>query len=327
MINDWSDDIEKVLDQIRINCVILSKQHKKRYFYLNYILQYFRLPVIIISGINSIISVGLQPYLNQGTISMMTCLLALACSIIGSIELYLAIQKSMENELLASKDFYILSIDLHKTLTLSRLHRPIPAKEYLEKKYSEYVKMYENSNLLSKKIIDSLNPLPEPQLNLIQNISSKYAPRSISDEEESAYNISQSPSGLDEESIIRPQMQSQRLQEISEKASPLLSNLVSQKQQASEKVSLLSKNAQQKSQEMGEKVSHSLLPSNKIQEAPAIINKELLSYEYDRESLLPLKINGKPVFEIPSSSSSPLNSSPSTPVSLSAIDNEKENTP
>lgn len=338
MINDWSDDIEKVLDQIRINCVILSKQHKKRYFYLNYILQYFRLPVIIISGINSIISVGLQPYLNQGTISMMTCLLALACSIIGSIELYLAIQKSMENELLASKDFYILSIDLHKTLTLSRLHRPIPAKEYLEKKYSEYVKMFENSNLLSKKIIDSLNPLPQPQLNLIQNISSKYQPRSISDEEESSsnYNISQSPSGLDEESMIHPQMQSQQIQEISEKASTsLLSNLVSQKQQASEKVSLLSKNAQQNGQEMVEKVSHSLLPSNKIQEAPAMmINKaqEFLSYEYDRESLLPLKINGKeiekigkPLFEIPSSSPSPLNS-PSTPVSLSAIENEERNT-
>jgi hypothetical protein len=235
----------------------------------------------------------------------------------------LAIQKSMENELLASKDFYILSIDLHKTLTLSRLHRPIPAKEYLEKKYNEYVKMYENSNLLSKKIIDSLNPLPEPSLNLINRISSKYAVASISDEEESSsnYNIPQSPSGLDEEPMIHPQMQSERIQEISEKASTslsLLSNLVSQKRQDSEKVSLLSKNVQQKGKEMGEKVSHSLLPSNKVQ--------ELLSYEYDRESLLPLNLNGKPVFEIPSSSPSSLNSSPSTPVSLSAIDNEKENT-
>lgn len=31
-------------------------------------------------------------------ISMMTCLLALVCSIIGSIELYLVIQKSMESD-------------------------------------------------------------------------------------------------------------------------------------------------------------------------------------------------------------------------------------
>ena len=33
--NDWTEDIDRVLDQIRMNSVILSKQHKKRYFYLH----------------------------------------------------------------------------------------------------------------------------------------------------------------------------------------------------------------------------------------------------------------------------------------------------
>jgi hypothetical protein len=159
-MSDWTTDIENVLEHIRINAVLLSKEHKKRYFYLTELLRYFRLPVIILSGINSIVSVGLQPYLQQGTISVMTCLLALICSIIGSIELYLTIQKSMENELLSSKDYYILSIDIFKTLALNKDHRPIPAKEYLDKKYEEYVKLFENSNLLSKRLADKLNPLP-----------------------------------------------------------------------------------------------------------------------------------------------------------------------
>jgi hypothetical protein len=203
-MNDWTQDIDNVLDQIRINSVILSKQHKKRYFYLIDILQYFRLPVIIMSGINSIISVGLQPYLNQGTISMMTCLLALVCSIIGSIELYLTIQKSAENELLASKDYYILSIDIHKTLSLSKHNRPIPAKEYLDKKYDEYVKLYENSNLLSKKIIDSLNPLPEPNLHKIVGISSKYFRANSTDEEASVCMTPQPSAFSDEESKLSP---------------------------------------------------------------------------------------------------------------------------
>jgi hypothetical protein len=159
-MSDWTVDIENVLEQIRVNSVLLSKEHKKRYFYLTEILRYFRLPVIIVSGINSIISVGLQPYLEQETISMMTCLLALLCSIIGSVELYLTIQKSMENELISSKDYYLLSIDIHKTLTLGKEHRPIPAKEYLDEKYNDYVKLFENSNLLARKVIDKLNPLP-----------------------------------------------------------------------------------------------------------------------------------------------------------------------
>jgi hypothetical protein len=168
---DWTSDIENVLDNIRINSVILSNEHKNKYFHLKTILRYFRLPVIIISGINSIVSVGLQPYVDQGIISIMTCLLALVCSIIGSIELYLAIQKGMENELVVSKDYYILSVDIYKTLTLSKNHRPIPAKDYLDKKYNDYIKLFENSNLLAKELTDKLNPLPPipPTINMIED--------------------------------------------------------------------------------------------------------------------------------------------------------------
>jgi hypothetical protein len=171
-MSDWTEDIERVLENIRINAVLLSKEHKKRYFNLTETLKYYKIPVIIISSINSIVSVGFQPYLEQGVISMMTCLLALVCSIIGAIELYLTIQKSMENELMSSKDYYILSIDIYKTLSLGKEHRPIPAKEYLDKKYGDYVKLFETSNLLDKRIMDKLNPLP------IETLSIKIEPNS-----------------------------------------------------------------------------------------------------------------------------------------------------
>jgi hypothetical protein len=161
MDNDWSLDIENVLENIRINSVILSKEHKRRYFYLKENLKYYRLPVIVLSGINSIVSVGLQPYIDQGIISVVTCLLALICSIIGSIELYLAIQKGMENELICQRDYYLLSIDIFKTNSLSNEHRPIPAKEYLEKCYNTYCKLIESSNAVSKSVEDKLCPLPE----------------------------------------------------------------------------------------------------------------------------------------------------------------------
>jgi hypothetical protein len=159
-MDDWTTDIEFVLENIRVNCVVLSKEHKRQYFIFKDILQYFRLPLIIISGINSIISVGLQPYVTQSIISMITCLLALICSIIGSIELYLAIQKSMENELTAQRDYYLMSVDIYKTLSLSREHRPVPAKDYLEKQYNSYCKLIENSNTVMKRLDDRLAPLP-----------------------------------------------------------------------------------------------------------------------------------------------------------------------
>jgi hypothetical protein len=156
----WTDDIEQVLDAIYQNCVTLSNEHKKRYFSLKENLKYYRLPVIVISGINSVISVGLQPYVQQDLISVVTCLLALVCSIIGSIELYLAIQKSMEMELISQRDFHLLGIDIKKTLLLTREHRPRPAKDYLDSQYNLYCKLIESSNTLAKEMEDKLNKLP-----------------------------------------------------------------------------------------------------------------------------------------------------------------------
>lgn len=164
MENDWTQDIESVLENIRINCVILSKEHKTRYFDLKENLKYYRLPVIVISGVNSIVSVGLQPYMEQGAISMITCLLALTCSIIGSIELYLAIQKSMESELISQRDYYLLGVDIFKTLSLAKEHRPIPAKDYLEKCYNLYCRLMENSNAVAKKLDDKLCPISPPNI-------------------------------------------------------------------------------------------------------------------------------------------------------------------
>jgi hypothetical protein len=155
-MNDWTEDIENVLEKIRKNSSILSEEHKQTYFRLKNTLQYFRLPLIVISGINSVVSVGMQQYLEQSAISGITCVLSLICSIIGSIELFLAIQKRVEGELISSREYYLLTIDIQKTLLLNREHRPLPAKEYLEKIYNTYIKLTENSNLVKKSIKDDL---------------------------------------------------------------------------------------------------------------------------------------------------------------------------
>jgi len=160
--NDWTEDIEQVLDKIRRNSSLLSEEHKKNFFRFKNALQYFRLPLIVISGINSVISVGMQNYLEQKTISGITCVLSLICSVIGSIELFLAIQKRVESELISSRDYYLLSIDIQKTLLLSREHRPVPAKEYLDKSFNNYIKLREQSNLVKKAVKDELADITPP---------------------------------------------------------------------------------------------------------------------------------------------------------------------
>ena len=165
-MTDWTDDIDEVLNNIRLNCVILSKLHKQRYFELQSTLKYYRLPVIILNGINSIFAVGLQPYIQQGTISLTNSLIALTCGIIGSIELYFGIQKRLENDMISQRDYYLLGIDIFKTLSLDKSNRPIPAKDFLEKSYNVYTKLIESSATLAKVKGDKLIPI---ELN-IQNL-------------------------------------------------------------------------------------------------------------------------------------------------------------
>jgi hypothetical protein len=153
---DWTSDIDSILDSIRQNCNLMCKAHKQRYFENKDRLKWYRVPVIILNGFNSIISVGLQPYANQGVISITTSLIALTCGIVGSIELYLGVQKKLESDLIAQRDYYLLGVDIYKTLSLNRINRPVPAKDYLEKSYNTYTKLIESSETLLKKIDDKL---------------------------------------------------------------------------------------------------------------------------------------------------------------------------
>jgi hypothetical protein len=69
------------------------------------------------------------------------------------------VEKSMSIELLVSKQYYILSTDIYRCLALDRQNRSIDGKTFLDESYNRYIKLYEQSNLLSKKIKDSLRPL------------------------------------------------------------------------------------------------------------------------------------------------------------------------
>ena len=159
---NWNDDAERVLELIRQNSVLLSQYHASRYYHFKGYLKYFKLPLIVLSSVTSIASMGLTNYMEQSDISLLTCLLSLTSAIIASIEMYLGINRQMEDELFVSKSFQILSYDIFKTLALERAHRLEDGGEYLNKKYNMYVKLVENANLVrNKKLIDQLAPIPD----------------------------------------------------------------------------------------------------------------------------------------------------------------------
>lgn len=162
----WSVDIERILENIRVNSLLLTTYHKTQYFRFKKQLKWFRIPVIIISALASVFNVGLQPYIEQSIISGVCCILSLIVGIIGSLEMYLQIQQRMENELIMSKDYYLVAIDIYKVLKLGPENRNGEGIPFLEDKYTTYVKLFENSNLLEDdKLNDELAYLPSNNNN------------------------------------------------------------------------------------------------------------------------------------------------------------------
>jgi hypothetical protein len=166
----WTDGIEFALIDLKNKALSKSEYHKKNYYFYKGYLKYFRIPTIIFSGVNSVFNVGLQPYLSQGIISIMCCSISLICGIIASVELFLGLQNMMEKEIISSKEFYILSYDIFKILSVERQHRMVNGKIYLDNIHTKYCNLIERGNLIDKEDANSKNIITFNKKDITNNI-------------------------------------------------------------------------------------------------------------------------------------------------------------
>lgn len=142
----------EILDKIRINCVNLSAYHNHRYhLYKNLLFSLFRVPLIILSGVNSFCSVGLQSYMAQHYISLINAMISLFCGILTSIELLLNLQKRMELELECGKEYYKLGVDIFTELCREPEDRGEAGNldKFLREKHNSYQTLYAKSNAVN----------------------------------------------------------------------------------------------------------------------------------------------------------------------------------
>jgi len=150
--------IDDFLESIRQNSVVLSKAHKDRFIYLDSTLKYYKIPIIVLSGVSSVVSFS-QTYIPQNAITVSNALLGLVCSVICSVELYLGISREMASCESASKDFYILSIEIQKFLKTNGSNFEL-GRTFLEQSFGQYSALFENSYVVKVDIMDKLIVLP-----------------------------------------------------------------------------------------------------------------------------------------------------------------------
>jgi len=156
-IDGWSDDLELVCKNIAHNAIELSKLHKKHYLKLTHQQIYYRIPIIVLSSLNSIFSVGLTAYVSQSIVSTTNCILSLFCGIVSSVELYFQLTKRIENELITYREYYLLSIKINSCLKLDRQHRrETSGIDFLTEVENKYNTLFESSNVLTDEYTDEL---------------------------------------------------------------------------------------------------------------------------------------------------------------------------
>jgi len=153
----WSCDIEKRLEAIQDNSAQQALISKQEYLDLMYLQKFFKIPVIVLSGINSVFAVGLSTYTSQSAVSIINCLLAFICATIGSLELFLNISKKIEISLSSFQSFYLLSIKINNTLKLDRTHRTVlDGRAFLSDCLNEYETLFTQNNVSIENINDKL---------------------------------------------------------------------------------------------------------------------------------------------------------------------------
>jgi hypothetical protein len=158
----WTPDIETILNNIRMNCLRLTEYHRGRYFRLTGFIKWFRLPVIVLSAINSVFGVMMTQFASQQAVTVFTSIISLVVGVIGSIELFLGVQDKLTKELSSSKDHYSLSTILFKMLSLKKENRHVEALGFLDDHFSQYSKLIHESNIKDEMIYDYLLPVESP---------------------------------------------------------------------------------------------------------------------------------------------------------------------
>jgi hypothetical protein len=119
-----------------------------------------------LSSINAIASVSLNSYMNQSSVSIITCLISFSVSLISSIELYLGLQKKIETALSSYRDYYLLSVKINNCLRLDREHRnENDARNFLTECLTQYEQLFGKSNITPDCFDDKLVGRNEPSFN------------------------------------------------------------------------------------------------------------------------------------------------------------------
>jgi hypothetical protein len=103
-----------------------------------------------------VFSLGLVGYIGQESTSLVNCIISLLVGIIGAIELFLQVNKKLEQAILSYQGYKLLSIKISTELKLNPSNRKLDGNDFLNEVMEEYKSLFEKSNIIRPKLNDKL---------------------------------------------------------------------------------------------------------------------------------------------------------------------------
>ena len=174
------DNIDDPLDDILFNTKMIQDHSRKHIGYLQYRILIFKIPTIILSGVNAVFSVGLATYVKQETVSTVNCIISLLTAIINGVELFLQSQKQLEQRISTYHMAADLSIKIASVRKIDRAQRKGDGGMFYSEVVSDYKALVDTGLIPKRRLLDDRFSALEKKSPLLQVISPRGEPSDLS---------------------------------------------------------------------------------------------------------------------------------------------------
>ena len=157
--NYWNEDHELLLESLQKSCFRISKEYKQKYFKLRDKLQWYRIPIIIISSIGGFLSLSnsgyIPPYYNKW-VSLFVGFTNLAVTIISLIESFKKIDTRMNGSYTTYVNFQKLHDEISIIKRIPPNERENNGNDTVNNLFAKYESYFADAPIIRKLINDDI---------------------------------------------------------------------------------------------------------------------------------------------------------------------------
>uniref|UniRef100_A0A2V0RBH3 SMODS and SLOG-associating 2TM effector domain-containing protein n=1 Tax=viral metagenome TaxID=1070528 RepID=A0A2V0RBH3_9ZZZZ len=154
-LDDWrrrEEHISKIDDSVKHG----HFAYKKRYERARKQLSYYKVPIIVLSSVNSVFSVGAERYFERHVIAAVTCILALTVGVVQALQIFFQVDERRENYLTTCRDMRRLHLKIMGTLNLERPQRACSADKFMAEIQAEYLEIIDKAVVIHTRKRDPM---------------------------------------------------------------------------------------------------------------------------------------------------------------------------